>query len=221
MLWKPLERKFFAPSASVVAFELLGHFLVRTTPQGQSSAIIVETEAYLVGDPACHGAPGLTARNRVMFGPAGYAYVYFIYGCHFCFNTVCQSSGVAEAVLIRAVHPFSGEALMRAARPVRETHSLTNGPGKLCQALCLDRSLNGTDLCDGTSPVFIARNNRAPGFRRDFGPVLTGPRIGIRQAVELPLRFWLSRNPFVSRTPPKRNRPGGKTATSVAVQSGV
>ncbi len=203
MLLKPLDRSFYAPSARIVALELLGHLLVRNTPQGQASAVIVETEAYLVDDQACHGAPGLTARTRVMFGPAGYAYVYFIYGCHFCINAVCQPCGVAEAVLIRAVQPCSGEDLMRAARPVKHPQSLTNGPGKLCQALGIDLSLNGTDFCDFSSAVYIAENKQVLNFRHDFGPILTGPRIGITQAVELPLRFWLSKNPFISKPPKK------------------
>ena len=190
--------------------------MVRNTPQGQAAAIIVETEAYLVGDPACHGAPGLTTRNSVMFGPNGYAYVYFIYGCHFCFNAVCQPQGIAEAVLIRAVHPFSGEALMRAARPVTRAHFLTNGPGKLCQALDIDRNLNGADLCDIGSPVFIAKNRQVNAFRHDFGPVIVGQRIGITQAAELPLRFWLNKSPFVSRTTPKRNRQASYKSASAA-----
>jgi DNA-3-methyladenine glycosylase len=195
-----------------VARELLGKVLVH----GPTAGIIVETEAYLVGDPACHGAPGLTARNEVMFGPNGYAYVYFIYGCHFCFNAVCQPPGIAEAVLIRAVHPLSGEDLMRAARPVTRVHSLSNGPGKLCQALDIDRNLNGADLCDIASPVFIAENRQAHLFRQDFGPVLVGPRIGISQAAELPLRFWLNKDPFVSATSPKRNRQVRHKSASVA-----
>lgn len=206
MILQPIERAFYTPSASIVAPHLLGHLLVRNTPQGQAAAVIVETEAYLVDDPACHGAPGLTPRNQVMFGPGGYAYVYFIYGCHFCVNAVCQSSGIAEAVLIRAVHPFSGESIMRAARPVIHERSLTNGPGKLCQALGIDRSLNGADLCDSRSAVYIAENKQVHNFRHDFGPILTGPRIGITQAVELPLRFWLSKNPFISQPPKKRTR---------------
>jgi DNA-3-methyladenine glycosylase len=215
-LLKPFNRSFFAPSARIVARDLLGHMLVRNTEQGQVAAIIVETEAYLTGDPACHGAPGLTPRNQVMFGPGGYAYVYFIYGCHFCVNAVCQPSGTAEAVLIRAAHPFSGEAIMQAARPVTHGSSLTNGPGKLCQALKIDRSLNGADLCDAGSAVFIAENKQANVFRNDFGPMLTGPRIGITQAVELPLRFWLSKNPFVSKniSTRKRQRRNGSASTT-------
>ena len=215
MLLKPFERSFYSPSARIVAPELLGHLLVRNTQQGQAAAIIVETEAYLVGDPACHSAPGLTSRNRVMFGPGGYAYVYFIYGCHFCVNVVCQPAGTAEAVLIRTVHPFSGESIIRTARPVIHGNSLTNGPGKLCQALSIDRSLNGADLCDTGSAVYIAENKRVDNFRHDFGPVITGPRIGITQAVDLPLRFWLNKNPYISKaSSPKRIRHHGNGSAS-------
>src|ERR1044071_6317998 len=133
--FSPLPRTFYEPSAKVVAPELLGHFLVRNTPEGPCGGAIVETEAYLVGDPACHGAPGPTPRNRVMFGLPGHAYVYLIYGFHFCVNAVCRPAGVAEAILIRAVEATWGEPLMRRHRPVADARALTSGPGKLCAAL--------------------------------------------------------------------------------------
>jgi DNA-3-methyladenine glycosylase len=196
---KPLPRRFYAPSAQVVAPALLGHWLVRNTPDGLCGGPIVETEAYLVGDPACHGAPGPTARNQVMFGPPGHAYVYFIYGNHYCVNVVCQPPGTAEAVLIRAIEPALGEDLMLKLRPVAVARDLTSGPGKLCLAMAIDRSLDGADLCDAASPLFVARNPAMQNFLRARGPVVTTTRIGLTKAAHLPLRFYLGGSAYVSR----------------------
>src|SRR5205085_448366 len=189
----PLPRTFYQPSAKAVAPALLGHFLVRGTADGCSGGVIVETEAYLAEDPACHGAPGPTARNRVMFGPPGHAYVYLIYGYHFCVNAVCQPSGVAEAVLIRAIKPAFGEAFMRRERHVTKAKELTNGPAKLCEALKIDRSLDGLDLCQHNSALFIAENPEVKKFRKTEGPLVTTTRIGITRAAALPLRFYLEK----------------------------
>jgi len=195
----PLPRAFYEPSARVVAPELLGHWLIRRTPQGICGGPIVETEAYLQGDPACHAAPGLTARNRVMFGQPGHAYVYFIYGAHYCVNAVCQPVGSAEAVLIRAIEAEFGEPLLKKQRRAVSRHSLTNGPAKLCEAMAIDRSLDGTDLCEPRSSLLIALNPERAFFVKERGPLLTGTRIGITKAAELPLRFLLAQSPFVSR----------------------
>ncbi len=200
----PLPRSFYQPSAKVVAPQLLGHWLIRNTPQGPCGGAMVETEAYLSDDPACHGAPGPTPRNRVMFGAPGHGYVYLIYGYHFCFNAVCQPAGVAEAVLIRAIEPDFGEAWMRHRRPVRRQSDLTSGPAKLCQAMEIERRLNGIDLCDAHSALFIAQNPTVEEFRRKRGPVLTTRRIGITRAAALPLRFCLDASRFVSRRVPTR-----------------
>ena len=122
------------------------------------ASLIVETEAYVIDDPACHGYGGESARNRSMYGPPGHAYVYFIYGVYWCVNAVCRPKGIAEAVLIRAVEPVAGIDLMRAQRPVAHDKQLTNGPGKLCTALEIDRALDGADLCNAQSPLWVARN---------------------------------------------------------------
>jgi DNA-3-methyladenine glycosylase len=199
---RPLRRNFYKPSAAQVAPELLGHWLLRRSGDKYFGGPIVEVEAYIQGDEACHAAKGLTLRNRVMFGAPGNAYVYFIYGCHFCVNAVCCPAGMGEAVLIRAIEPLFDEEAMKAHRPAGRRRDLTNGPGKLCQALEIKRKLNGADLCDTQSPLIIARN---PGWKRflgERGPVRTSRRIGITRAAHLPLRFYLAASEFLSRTPP-------------------
>lgn len=206
--YSPLPRSFYEPSAKKVAPDLLGHFLIRNTPKGPCGGVIVETEAYLVGDAACHGAPGPTRRNRVMFGHPGHAYVYLIYGFHFCVNAVCQPAGVAEAVLIRAVEVTMGKELMSAYRAAVTERELTNGPGKLCQAMNITRAQDGVDLCDADSELFIAENPELKKFRKEKGPMITTKRIGITKAAELPLRFYLAGSEFVS----KRSRGDGSAA---------
>jgi DNA-3-methyladenine glycosylase len=195
----PFSCDFYRPAADVVAPRLLGHLLIRNSPDGPSGGVIVEVEAYLTGDPASHTFNGETARNRVMWGPPGYAYVYFIYGNHWCFNVVCQPAGVGEAILVRAIEPTIGLDLMRARRIVKQEHQLTNGPGKLCSALDINRGQNGADLCDAHSPAFIARNPSRLSLLRSRGPLVTTTRIGIVKAAELPLRYYLGGSKFVSR----------------------
>jgi len=195
----PLPKSFYEPSAKVVAPELLGHFLIRNTSDGPAGGPIVEVEAYLTNDPACHAAPGLTQRNRVMFGPGGHGYVYLIYGYHFCVNAVCRPAGVGEAVLVRAIEPLFGEEFMRHQRPVTKVRELTNGPAKLCEALKIDRGLDGIDLCDPHAALWIAENNDVKNFRRKQGPIITTTRIGITKAAAMPLRFYLDRSDWVSR----------------------
>ena len=170
----------------------------------------MEVEAYLSGDAASHGFPGQTARNRIMFGPPGQGYVYLIYGYHFCVNAVCRPTGIAEAVLIRAVEPKWGEPILSKNRWARESHGLTNGPAKLCQAMNIDRALNGIDLCDADSALFIAKNPDVAAFRRKEGPMITTSRIGITREASLPLRFYLDGSRFVSQ---RKRRPVGVVLT--------
>jgi len=166
---------------------------------GLAGGPIIETEAYLTDDPACHAAPGLTQRNRVMFGPPGHGYVYLIYGYHFCVNAVCRPTGVAEAVLVRAIEPLFGEAFMRHQRPVAKLRDLTNGPAKLCEALHIDRGLDGVNLCDPKGTLWIAQNPNLEDFRKRHGPIITTTRIGITRAAALPLRFYLNGSDCVSK----------------------
>jgi DNA-3-methyladenine glycosylase len=196
---RPLPRSFYEPSAEAVSPKLLGHWLVRNTAAGPCGGPIVETEAYLAGDPACHAFNGPTARNRVMWGPPGHGYVYFIYGNHWCFNVVCQPAGMAEALLVRALEPAIGLEQMEKRRTVRDPRQLTNGPGKLCEAMAIDRGFDGVDLCDAQSPLFIARNPALKKYLKLRGPVITTTRVGIVKAATLPLRFYLGGSEFVSR----------------------
>ncbi len=194
-----LPRSFYAPSAQIVAPTLLGHTLLRRTPHGICGGEIVETEAYLVDDPACHAYVRETARNRTMWGEAGSAYVFQIYGAYFCLNPVCCASGIAEAVLIRAIRPSVQPEIMRRYREVKKTRDLCSGPGKMCQALDIDRALDGSDLCDANGPLWIAKNIVRDKWVEENGPIITCPRIGLTRAADWPLRFYLDKDENVSR----------------------
>jgi DNA-3-methyladenine glycosylase len=195
----PLPHSFYESAADTVAPLLLGHFLIRNTPDGPCGGLIVETEAYLTRDPACHAYVRETPRNRSMWGPPGHAYVYLIYGYHFCFNAVCRPPGVAEAVLVRAIEPVIGIEIMQKQRSVVKPQHLTNGPAKLCAAMSIDRAQDGLDLCDAISPLFIACNEAVEEARRVLGPMVTTTRIGITRAADWPLRYYLDGSAFVSR----------------------
>lgn len=177
-----------------VARELLGHYLCHQTSGGLVSGIIVETEAYLSkNDPACHAARGKTKRNASMFGPAGSAYVYFIYGKYYCFNVVTGPVGVGEAVLLRAVEPLSGLEIIKKQRgPKVKPVELTNGPGKLCQAFAIDKRFDGHDLCQ--KPLYLAENKNRSSFK-----IVAAPRIGIKAGKEKLLRFFIEDSEYVSR----------------------
>lgn len=181
----PLPPAFYDRDAAAVARDLLGAVLRHETSEGVVSGRIVETEAYLgPHDPASHSAVGRTPRTWHMFGPPGTAYVYFIYGMHWCVNAVTGADGVGAAVLIRAVEPVEGVALVRTRRPkARADRDLANGPGKVCAALGITREHDGL-LLTGGSALSICDGERA----RDEA-VHVGPRIGISKAVDWPLRF--------------------------------
>lgn len=195
----PLELSFYRRDTVSVARALLGHLLCRESAAGLTTGIIVETEAYLSrDDPACHASRGQTRRNAPMFGPPGQAYIYFIYGNHFCFNVVTGPPGIGEAVLVRALEPVDGLELMQQRRGKgRSAPELTNGPGKLCQALAIDQTLNEHDL--RRPPLWIAA-----GYDVEAGAVISAPRIGISRAVDKLLRFYIKDNKYVSRRKPKR-----------------
>ncbi len=199
---QPLPFSFYLQDTVSLARALLGQLLCRRTAEGLAAGIIVETEAYLSkDDPACHAARGMTRRNAPMFGPPGRAYVYFIYGNHYCFNVTSGPEGVGEAVLVRALQPLEGVELMRRRRGIAlNLVNLANGPGKLCRALNIDTSLNGHDLRE--EPLWIATGGPA------HFDVVSAPRIGISQAKEKLLRFYIKGNNYVSRRASIERNPG-------------
>lgn len=197
---KRLERAFYARDTVVVAAELIGKVLNfrNTTSQGKSkmllSGMIVETEAYLGSvDPASHAYRAITPRNRVMFGPAGFSYVYFTYGNHHCFNVVTEQEHQPGAVLIRAVEPLAGIEEMKKRRHALSSKNLTNGPGKLTQAFGIAREHSGLDLT--ASDLFLTEERSTGALK-----IRAAKRIGISRAKELLYRFYLSGNPYVSKT---------------------
>jgi DNA-3-methyladenine glycosylase len=179
-----LPADFYNREAEVVARELLGAELRFESAQGVVSGLIVETEAYLgPHDPACHAVVGRTARTWHLFGAPGTAYVYFVYGMHWCVNAVTREEGFGSAVLIRAVQPLQGIELMRVRRPkARRDADLCNGPAKLCAAFGITRAQDGVSLVD--SVLQILEGESVPDEQ-----VIVGPRIGISKAVDWPLRF--------------------------------
>jgi DNA-3-methyladenine glycosylase len=196
-----LPRAFFEHSPEQVAPLLLGKLLVHKTRDGVLAGRIVEVEAYLgphnnPPDPAAHAHRGPTPRNRVLFGPAGHAYVYAIYGMHFCMNISCETHGLAGSLLLRALDPVCGLDLMRANRGLpaeAPPRLIASGPGRLCQALGLTRPLhNGLDITDSASPLQV-RDDRYPAPK-----FVATPRIGIKHAADWPLRFALAENRCVS-----------------------
>lgn len=187
-----LARSFYERPTIEVARDLLGRVLVH----GPTAGLIVETEAYLGGDDlASHSAAGITGRTRVIFGPGGHAYVYLSYGMHDCMNIVAERDGTPGCVLIRALEPVLGLEVMRERRPAARTdRDLASGPGKLTKALAITRKHSGVDMTRGDLVVEV-------GSPVPSAEIVVTPRIGITKCADLPLRFFVKGNRYVSRYP--------------------
>lgn len=185
-----LPRRFYLRPAEEVARDLLGKVLIH----GSTAGRIVETEAYLgMRDLAAHASHGVTNRTRVIFGPPGHAYVYFIYGRYECLNLIAEPEGSPGCVLIRAIEPLAGIEIMQRRRPTaRRIQDLASGPGKLTLAMGISRADNGRDVTRG--PLVVREPESQPRFE-----IAATPRIGIRHATEWPLRFVVKGNSSVSR----------------------
>ena len=200
---KLLRRAFFNRDPRIVSRELLGKLVVRTAGRTAIAGRIVEVEAYLgAGDLAAHSAAGNTARNAVLWGPPGHAYVYFIYGAHYCLNFSCLPAGEAGGILIRALEPVSGMRQMAQARELddldltaaRDLRKLTSGPGRLAEALGITRPRdNGKDMVSPASDLQVMDD----GFA--VKEVSVTPRIGITKSADMPLRYIIAGNIFISR----------------------
>lgn len=189
---KKLRRQFYNGPTLKVAKELLGKYLVVQKDGNRLSGKIVETEAYIgFNDPASHAYKKKTPRNQVMFGHPGHAYVYFTYGMYHCLNFVTEENGCPAAVLIRALEPFEGIDLMKKRRRKQKLQDLASGPGKLCQALDIDRKLNGADLCGNS--IYVQDRGEVPKI------IARSPRIGIKEGKEKKWRFFIRGNEFISR----------------------
>ncbi len=181
-----LRRAFYARDPVTLARDLLGRVLFFESPEGLLSGRIVETEAYTgAADPASHAYRGVTRRNAVMFGPAGYAYIYFTYGMHHCLNVVAERRGTAGAVLLRSLEPRAGLAVMRGHGVLGADERLCSGPGKICKAFGLTLQHNGLDLTRGPLGIVAGRPV-------DDRLVKVGTRIGISRAAEVPYRFTIA-----------------------------
>jgi DNA-3-methyladenine glycosylase len=198
---KRLDRKFYNRPTLKVAKELLGKYLVVEKDGNYVSGKIVETEAYIgPDDPASHAYRGMTPRNKVMFGDSGYAYVYLTYGMHHCLNFVTERKRFPAAVLIRALEPVEGVDLMKKRRKTDDLKNLTNGPAKLCQALGIDRALNGADLCSDIIYVEDRGLNRTVQARGTTpAEIISTSRIGIKEGKDKRWRFYIENNEFVSK----------------------
>jgi DNA-3-methyladenine glycosylase len=189
----PLARSELPVDTAALARFLIGKIVVRETPEGVISGRIVETEAYVVGDAASRTFRGMTPRTRPMFLERGHAYVYLNYGTSWMLNVSGEAEGIGAGVLIRALEPLEGIALMQAHRGTETLRDLARGPGRLCKSLRIGPWANGLDLCQ-EGPLWLAHGD---GEAADIGQ---GVRIGITKAADLPLRFYVRGSPFVSGT---------------------
>jgi DNA-3-methyladenine glycosylase len=178
-------------AAADLARWLIGKSLIHDHADGTTGGRIVETEAYEVGDAACHAFRGLTPRNRSLFLPPGHAYVYFVYGCWWALNVSAEPAGIGAGVLLRAIEPLEGVALMQRRRGTIRLHDLARGPGRLATAMGVDRRLDGVDL-RGDGPLRLAAADRPAGS------IGRSVRIGLSREAQRPLRFYERGNPFVS-----------------------
>jgi len=193
--YKPVGRKFYLRDTVTVSKDLLGKLIVRKTKYETLIAKISESEAYRGSDdPASHSHRKITNRNKVMFDTGGRVYVYFIYGNYNCFNIVTEKKGTGSAVLIRAAEPVEGIELMKSFRgKIKNIYELTNGPGKLCKALNIDKTFYGKDVTE-EGEIFISYPQRKEKFE-----IVSTKRIGISKGADLPFRFFIKDNPFVTK----------------------
>ncbi len=188
---RALDRAELPVDTIQLARFLIGKMLVRTLAEGVAGGRIVETEAYGIGDPAGHAYRGMTPRNRALFLERGHAYVYLAYGVSFMLNVSSETPGVGAGVLIRAIEPTIGIGIMERNRGAQRLRDLARGPGRLCEALRIDRRLDGIDLCQ-SGPLWLGSDSHSPG---EIG---RSKRTGITRAPDSPLRFYVRGNPFVS-----------------------
>jgi DNA-3-methyladenine glycosylase len=192
----PLARAELPVDTAALAHFLVGKLLVRDLPEGVASGRIVETEAYVIGDPAGHAYRGMTPRNRALFLERGHAYVYLAYGLSWMLNVSSEAKGVGAGVLIRALEPLEGIAIMANNRGTERLRDLTRGPGRLAQALRIDRSLDGLDLCR-KGPLWLGHDDDGAS-EIGKGKIGKSVRIGITREADRVLRFYLRGSPFVS-----------------------
>lgn len=190
MSLRPVDRAELSGDAPVVGPRLLGTLLVSRVGGVLVSGRVVEVEAYRQDDPASHTYGGRTARNRVMFGPAGHLYVYLSYGIHRCANVVTGAEGEGQALLLRAAVPVEGVETVRTRRGGRRDAELMDGPGKLCQAFGIELDHDGVDVCSPSSEIRLMDDGAAPPAP---DRVLVGPRVGITKAIDTPWRFRIAR----------------------------